>query len=328
MAQVNDATQAQLMLDSIGDAIVSVDQNGRVTYLNPTAEAMTGWPREQAAGRLVGEVLQIVHRETRAAIQDPMSIAVALDKTVSLTANCLLIGRDGREVAIEDSAAPIHDAWGRTTGAIMVFRDVGAALGTCQEMAYHAQHDELTGLPNRLLLNDRLTEAVAFARRHRTLVAVLFVDVDGFKVVNDSLGHPAADGILRTIASRMRGPLRCSDTVSRYGGDEFVIVLPRIEHARDAVVVAGALLTAVAPPHVVGGRPVAVTISVGVCTYPEHGEDAETLLAHADAAMYEAKRRGPGSYWLSTDGKDEGRALSPAIGYVRREASTRATCSP
>jgi len=296
---MDPVNQAQTMLDSIGDAVVSMDKAGNVTYLNRAAEAMTGWSLEEAAGRPCAEVLHILDRETRAVARNPMSLAVELDRTVGLTPNCLLIRRDGQEVAVEDSAAPLHDTHGRVTGAIMVFRDVGAALGMSQQMAHRAQHDVLTGLPNRLLMNDRLTDAIAFARRHGTLVAVLFLDVDGFKDVNDAMGHAAADQVLTAIAQRLRGSLRDSDTVSRYGGDEFVIVLPEIEHARDAGIVASTILRAVAAPQVVGSRDVTVTVSVGVSVYPDHGDDAETLLANADAAMYEAKRAHPGTYRLS-----------------------------
>jgi diguanylate cyclase (GGDEF)-like protein/PAS domain S-box-containing protein len=295
-----DATRAQTMLDSIGDAVVSADNAGSVTYLNRAAEAMTGWSREEAAGRPCMEVLRLVDRETRAVARNPISLAVELDRTVGLTPNCLLIRRDGQEVAVEDSAAPLHDMDGQVTGAIMVFRDVGAALGMSREMAHRAQHDVLTGLPNRLLMNDRLIEAIGFARRHGTLVAVLFLDVDGFKNVNDTLGHAAADRVLGAIAERLRGSLRSSDTVSRYGGDEFVIILPEIERAWDAAVVASTILRAVAAPHVVGSRDVTVTVSMGVSVYPDHGDDAETLLANADAAMYDAKRTRPGTYRLST----------------------------
>jgi diguanylate cyclase (GGDEF)-like protein len=162
-------------------------------------------------------------------------------------------------------------------------------------MSHLAQHDALTGLPNRLLLNDRLAEAIALAHRRGKPLAVLFLDVDRFKAINDSLGHLAADRILRSVATRLSGALRQSDTVCRYGGDEFVIVLPEIEHMDDAEFVATKLLRAVAEPHRVDAHDVTVTASVGVSLYPDHGRDAVTLIAHADAAMYDAKRAGLGA---------------------------------
>jgi len=152
----------------------------------------------------------------------------------------------------------------------------------------------LTGLPNRMLLNDRLTEAIALARRHQKPLAVCFLDVDGFKRINDALGHAAGDQLLRSIASRLSGALRASDTVCRFGGDEFVIVLSEIEHADHASAVAAKLRDAAAGPHRIDGRDVAVTVSVGAAIFPDHGRDADTLIAHADAAMYEAKHAGLG----------------------------------
>jgi len=286
--------RAEVTLNSIGDAVLSTDVGGRVTYLNLAAEVMTGWSREAAAGQPLESVFHIIDRETGEVARNPMRLAVELDKTVSLTPNCVLVRRDGRKAAIEDSAAPIHDRDGHVTGAVIVFRDVGAALETSRQMSHLAQHDVLTGLPNRLLLNDRLTEAIALARRHQRPLGVCFLDVDGFKGINDSLGHAAGDQLLRSIASRLSGALRASDTVCRFGGDEFVIVLSEIEHADHASAVAAKLRDAAAGPHRIDGRDVAVTVSVGAAIFPDHGRDADTLIAHADAAMYEAKHAGLG----------------------------------
>ena len=292
-------SRAAATLDSIGDAVLSTDLDGRVTYLNRVAEAMTGWSRADAHGLPLGEVFRIVDRETRVAARDPMRLAIQLNKTVGLTPNCLLVRRDGHEAAIEDSAAPIQDQTGRVTGAVIVFRDVGAVLETSRQMAHLAQHDTLTGLPNRLLLDDRLTEAIALAARHHRPLGVLFVDVDGFKSINDDLGHAAGDQLLRTIGARLTGALRQSDTVSRYGGDEFVVVLSELERATDASIVAAKLLRAVAEPHCVGGATTVVTASLGISLYPDHGAEADGLIARADAAMYEAKRSGPGACRLA-----------------------------
>jgi diguanylate cyclase (GGDEF)-like protein len=181
-------------------------------------------------------------------------------------------------------------------GAVMVFRDVGAALEASRQMSRLAQHDTVTGLPNRLLLNDRLTEAIALARRRRKSLAVCFLDVDRFKAINDSHGHAAADEVLRSVAARLTGALRLSDTVSRYGGDEFVIVLSEIEHARDVDLVAKKLLLVIGEPHRIDMQDVTVTASLGLALYPEHGQDGPTLMASADLAMYHAKRAGPGRY--------------------------------
>ncbi len=301
-------SQAEATLNSIGDGVLSTDIDGNVAYLNLAAEAMTGWSRESALGRPLDEVLHLVNRETRDTARNPMTLAIDLDHTVGLSANCVLVARDGREVEIEDSAAPIHDTDGRVTGAVIVFRDVGAALETSRQMSHLAQHDALTGLPNRLLLNDRLTAAIALAHRRGQPLGVLFVDIDGFKTVNDTLGHAAADRVLQAIAARLADAVRRWDVVSRYGGDEFVIVLSDIAGANDLAVVATKVLRAVAGEHRIDSRDVRVTASVGMSLYPADGHDAETLIARADAAMYEAKRAGTGRYTLSpASGSPQGR---------------------
>jgi diguanylate cyclase (GGDEF)-like protein/PAS domain S-box-containing protein len=290
---------AEVTLDSIGDAVLSTDLAGRVTYLNAAAEAMTGWSRTAAAGRPIDDVLHIVSRGTRKPARDPLSLAIELDKTVGLLANSILVRPDGQETEIEDSAAPIRGRDGTVTGAVMVFRDVGAALETSRQMSHLAQRDALTGLPNRLLLGDRLTAAIALAHRHSKPLAVLFLDLDGFKSLNDSLGHAAGDQLLRSVASRLDGSVRQSDTVSRYGGDEFVIILSEMEHPGNAAAVGRKLLEAVAQPHRVGTRDASLTGSLGISLYPDHGQDPDTLVAIADAAMYAAKRAGPGNVRLA-----------------------------
>jgi diguanylate cyclase (GGDEF)-like protein/PAS domain S-box-containing protein len=286
-------------LESIGDAVLSTDLSGRVTYLNLAAESMTGWSRAEAAGRPLADVLHIVTRGTRERARDPLSLAVALDKTVGLTADCILVRRDGSETEIEDSASPIHSRDGHVTGAVMVFRDVGAALDIARQMAHEARHDGLTGLPNRQWLAGRLTEAIAFAERRGKPLGVAFLDIDGFKSLNDTLGHAAGDQLLQAVATRLADALRRSDTVSRYGGDEFVVVLPEIEHATHAATVGNKLRDAAAGSYRVGSRDVFVTASLGLSLYPEDGHDAGTLIAKADAAMYEAKRAGSGNVRLA-----------------------------
>jgi diguanylate cyclase (GGDEF)-like protein/PAS domain S-box-containing protein len=289
---------AEATLNSIGDAVLSTDVDGNVTFLNLAAEAATGWSREVALGQPLDEVFHIINRDTREAAPNPVRLAIQLNNTVGLTPNCVLVRRDGQEVEIEDSVAPIRDRDGRVTGAVIVFRDAAIAHQLWRQMSYLAQHDSLTGLPNRVLLNDRLTEAVALAHRRHKPLAVLFLDVDGFKAVNDSFGHAAGDTILQAIAAQLRACLRQPDTVSRYGGDEFVIVLSEIEQAKDALLVAKKLVKAVSVPHRVDRRDVTISASVGIALYPEHGDDAETLIGCADTAMYHVKHGGEGNCQL------------------------------
>jgi diguanylate cyclase (GGDEF)-like protein len=229
-----------------------------------------------------------------------MDLAVRLDKPVSLTANCVLIRSDGVEVAIEDSAAPIHDRQGHVTGAVMVFRDVSATRAMSLQMSHLAAHDFLTDLPNRMLLHDRLTQAIASARRHGHHLAVLFLDLDRFKHVNDSLGHEIGDNLLQSVAARLATCVRRSDTVSRQGGDEFLILLSEIERADDAAAVARKVIAAVTAPHAVADHDLHVTTSIGISIFPDDGPDAETLIKSADTAMYCAKDGGRNGYQFFT----------------------------
>jgi diguanylate cyclase (GGDEF)-like protein len=178
-----------------------------------------------------------------------MQMAIGQDRTVHLPANCILVRRDGFEIPIEDSVSPIHDRKGQATGAVIVFRDVSAARASALQMAHSAEHDFLTGLPNRMLLNDRVGQAIALASRHSKKIAVLFLDLDGFKHINDSLGHPIGDKLLQSIAKRLVACGRASDTVSRQGGDEFVVLLSELEQSIDAATTARKMLQAVANPH-------------------------------------------------------------------------------
>ncbi len=291
-ALFEERERAQVTLKSIGDAVVSIDARGNVTYLNIVAETMTGWSRDEAAGHSVEEVLRIVDVTTREIVPNPMALAIRENKTVDLKANCVLIRRDGVETGIEESAAPIHDRQGQVTGAVMVFHDVSMARALSLKMYHLAQHDGLTDLPNRMLLDDRLAQAITLCHRNQQKLAVLFLDLDRFKHINDTLGHDFGDRVLRNAAQRLLQCVRSSDTVSRQGGDEFVIVLSEIAHSQDAEGCAAKILSALSVPVRIDEHDLYITASIGIATYPDDGNDAETLLKHADLAMYHAKANG------------------------------------
>jgi diguanylate cyclase (GGDEF)-like protein/PAS domain S-box-containing protein len=288
--------RAVVTLNSIGDAVLCTDIFGNITYLNIVAEKMTGWLRAEAIGKPLAEVFRIIDGGTRQTARDPMEMAVEQNATVGLTINCVLIRRDGYESAIEDSAAPIHDRSGRVTGAVIVFHDVSAARAMAIQMTHTAHHDVVTSLPNRLLLNDRITQSISMALRQSRPFAVLFLDLDHFKTVNDSLGHAGGDELLRSVSKRLLSCVRGSDTVSRQGGDEFAILLPEITHAEDAATCAAKILIALNAPYIIGARSVHVGASIGISLYPRDGADSETLLKSADMAMYHAKERGRGNF--------------------------------
>jgi diguanylate cyclase (GGDEF)-like protein/PAS domain S-box-containing protein len=294
--QFIEKERAQVTLDCIGDAVICTDASGNITFLNRVAEIMTGWPQKAAAGRPMAECVRIVDATTRKPILDPMAKAASQNRMGNLPLNSVLIRRDGHEVFIEDSVAPIHDREGLVTGAVIVFRDVSATRKLEKELTRSAQHDLLTGLPNRMLLNDRIRQAISLANRQRCQAAVLFLDLDGFKRINDSLGHLIGDKVLQSVAKRLLECARAPDSVSRLGGDEFVVVLQELKRPEDAVSAAERLLKAVAEVHPIDQYEISVTASIGVSVYPGDGNQAETLIAKADTAMYYAKKSGRQNY--------------------------------
>ncbi|HXP42314.1 MAG TPA: EAL domain-containing protein [Candidatus Acidoferrales bacterium] len=290
---------ATITLDSIGEGVVRTDLCGNVTYLNRFAERMSGWFREEALGRPVADVLRLVDSVSGEVLPNVVVIVTQGDKSAMTTTkciNCTLIRRDGLEFGIENRVAIIHDQDGDTIGAVISFRDVSTARAASLEMSRVAQHDVLTQLPNRTLFDDRLTQAISLAERQNKQLAVLFVDVDQFKRINDTLGHAVGDNLLRSVAGRLTACIRRTDTVSRLGGDEFLILLPQVEHAEDAAITARKILRAMASPHIIDNKSLDINVSIGGSTYPADGQDAESLLSQADVAMYEAKQHGRNSY--------------------------------
>jgi len=288
--------RAQITLNSIGDAVLCTDTAGNVSYLNLVAERLTGWPSAEAIGQPCDTVLQIVDSTTGATTPNPLKAAARADKTLGLPSASLLIRRDGVALPIEDSSAPIHDRDGAVVGAVMVFHDVSTARAMTDRLAHFAQHDSLTNLPNRLLLHDLFTHELLAAKRHATVLAVLYLDLDRFKEINDSLGHAAGDQLLKTVAARLLECVRASDTVCRLGGDEFVIVLSEVAHARDAAICAEKVLHSLRFPVVVDGHEVRISTSIGIAIFPDDGNDVGSLLQNADSAMYAAKGLGRDNY--------------------------------
>ena len=269
---------------------------GSVTYLNPIAEAMTGWTDPEARGLPLSVVFNIVNANTREIAPNPLEVAINENKIVGLAADSVLIRRDGLEVSIEDSAAPIHDRAGNVLGGVLVFHDVSEARALAFKMAHLAQHDSLTDLPNRELINDRLVQAITLAKRRGGRLALLFIDLDRFKQINDTFGHSTGDKLLKEVARQLSGCVRASDTVGRLGGDEFIVLLPEIDEPQSVAHVADKLLSAVSVSYRIEGHELPISLSVGISIYPEDGHDAETIIKNADAAMYEAKAHGRNNY--------------------------------
>ena len=288
--------RAEIALNSIGDAVICTDIYGNIDYLNIAAEKITGWTREEANGLLINQVFNIINGITRQPAINPVDWVLQCNKPRVLPADTVLIKLDGTEVTIEDSISPIHNWDSQVTGVVIVFHDVSATKAMATKMAHLAQHDYLTNLPNRVLLNDRIAQAITLANRHHTHLALLFLDLDNFKHINDSLGHATGDKLLQSVTKRLKECVRDSDTVSRQGGDEFVILLAETKSSEDAALSAQKILDALQALHIVGKSEVHVTTSIGISIYPTDGLDAETLLKSADTAMYYAKEKGRNNY--------------------------------
>jgi diguanylate cyclase (GGDEF)-like protein/PAS domain S-box-containing protein len=295
-ALFEEKERAQVTLNAIGDAVVSTNFWGRVTYLNNVAERLTGWTQAQASGRAVDDVFRLIDVTTRNPIATPTARAIIEDRTVGLAEDCMLIRCDGAELAIETSAAPIHDRQGGVIGAVMVTHDVTTARELSHKLARLALHDSLTDVPNRTLLSDRLDQAMMRAHRAGTSVAMLYIDLDRFKHINDSLGHAVGDQLLKSVAERLQTCVRSSDTVSRQGGDEFLVLLADVVQPHDAALCAEKIILALDAPLRIAGHDLRITASIGIATFPGDAADAETLLRNADFAMYQAKYTGRNNY--------------------------------
>jgi len=288
--------RARVTLESIGDGILSTDVAGNITYLNEKAEQLTGWLREDASYRPYTEVFNLIDGVTRQPIERIVEKAVQKKKNVRLRDDTLLIRRDGHEVPIEDSVAPILDRFGQVTGTVIAFRDITEVRAMADHALHLSQHDHLTGLANRLLFSDRLSQAIVYAKRYGTQLAILFLDLDNFKHVNDSLGHAIGDELLKSVARRLVAQVRQSDTVSRQGGDEFVILLLDDGDAENAAITAEKIIHSLVRSHCIEEHDLHITTSIGVSLFPSDGDDADTLIKSADTAMYHAKQKGRNNY--------------------------------
>lgn len=295
-ALYNEKMRAEIALNSISDAVICTDINGRVDYLNKAAEKITGWSKQEAYGLPSDQIFQIINGNTRKPAPNPVTSVLKTKQPFGLAADTLLIKRDGSEAAIEDSSSPIHNWNGELTGVVVVFHDVSTTRSMAMKMAHLAQHDFLTNLPNRVLLNDRIAQAIEVSKRHQTKIALLFLDLDNFKHINDSLGHPTGDKLLQLVATSLNASVRGNDTVSRQGGDEFIILLSDITNSEDAASTADKILEILTLPHVVSNSQLYITTSIGISIYPEDGLDAEMLIQNADTAMYHAKSNGRNNY--------------------------------
>ena len=285
------------LLEAAPDAMVVVNPGGDIVLLNSQAEKKFGYRRDELVGQKVKSIIPegFAERLVADALRSTEdALAQQIDNGIEITGR----RKNGSEFPIEIMLSPLEGAGGILITAAI--RDITKRKKADAQRIHSAEHDFLTGLPNRMLLHDRVGQAILLARRHGNKVAVMFLDLDGFKHINDSLGHTIGDKLLQSVAKRLLSCVRTSDTVSRQGGDEFVVLLSEVEKTEDAAIAARRMLQAVAEPHAIDKHDLHVTISVGVSVYPDDGLDAETLIKDADTAMYQAKENGPQSFQFFT----------------------------
>jgi len=291
-ALFREKQNAQITLQSIGDGVITTDAECRVEYLNPVAEELTGWTLDGAAGRPIDEIFRGFHEETCEPMENPLSVAIRRDRLYKSVRPTLLIRKDGNELYIESSAAPIRNDSGQVTGGVLVFHDVSEARELNRRLSYHASHDMLTGLVNRREFEARLERALKMARAREAQYALCYMDLDQFKIVNDSCGHVAGDALLGQLGALLKSKIRWRDTLARLGGDEFGVLLENCT-VEEAIETAESLLKAVQDFRFVWeDRSFRLGASIGVVPIAPETASVAELLTAADSACAAAKDAG------------------------------------
>jgi diguanylate cyclase (GGDEF)-like protein/PAS domain S-box-containing protein len=291
-AVLAEKERAQVTLESIGDAVISTDAEGRIEYINPVAESLTGWNLAEARGQPIGAVLRIVNELTREPIENSLSGSLGRSENGAPAEHAVLITRTGNEVAIQESAAPICDRGGRVIGAVVVFHDVTRERRLKRALSWQASHDALTGLINRREFDSRLHRALLSAQRGSGACALLYIDLDQFKVVNDTCGHQAGDRLLRDVTGLLQTRVRASDTIARLGGDEFGVLLESCTLEQATRIAEGVRQAIRDFRFVWGNSTLSVGASIGIVQIRAETENVTSIMSAADIACYAAKDAG------------------------------------
>jgi diguanylate cyclase (GGDEF)-like protein/PAS domain S-box-containing protein len=291
-ALFREKESAQITLQSIGDGVVTTDAECNVEYLNPVAEELTGWRVDDATGRAIDHIFRGFHEETCEPLENPLAVSIRRNRAIKSVRPTLLIRRDGNEIYIESTASPIRDDKGDVTGGVLVFHDVSEARELNRRLSYHASHDILTGLVNRREFENRLERALKSAKAGETSYTLCYLDLDQFKIINDSCGHSAGDALLSQLGALLKAKIRWRDTLARLGGDEFGLLLESC-NLDEAIRTADALREAIREHKFTWDeRSFSLGISIGVVPITAESEDVAGLLSAADSACQAAKEAG------------------------------------
>jgi len=291
-ALFREKESAQITLQSIGDGVVTTDSKGNVQYLNPVAEDLTGWKLDDAVGSSIDEIFRGFHEETCEPVENPVTVSMRRNRSTKSVRPTLLIRRDGNELYIESTAAPIRDANGNVLGGVLVFHDVSEARELNNKLSFHASHDSLTHLVNRAEFEKRLERALRSAKAKEASYALLHLDLDQFKIVNDACGHSAGDEMLRQVSALLKAKIRWRDTLARLGGDEFGVLLESCT-VDEAMRTAETLREAVNEFRFIwDDRTFRLGVSIGVVPILPGSDDVASLISAADSACAAAKEGG------------------------------------
>jgi len=291
-ALFREKESAQITLQSIGDGVITTDANCNVEYVNPVAEGLTGWKVDDASGRVIDEIFRGFHEETCEPLENPLAVSIRRDRAIKSVRPTLLIRRDGNELYIESTASPIRDGKGNVTGGVLVFHDVSESRELHRRLSYHASHDILTGLVNRREFENRLERALKSAKARETSYALCYLDLDQFKIVNDTCGHSAGDALLGQLGALLKSKIRWRDTLARLGGDEFGVLLESCS-LDEAMQSAESLRLAISEYKFMWDeRSFRLGVSIGVVPISAETEDVAALLSAADSACAAAKEAG------------------------------------
>ncbi|MEG4488789.1 diguanylate cyclase domain-containing protein [Microcoleus sp. D2_18a_B4] len=283
---------AQVTLQSIGDAVITTNAQGNVRFFNPIAEQLTGWKAHEAKGLPLSTVFEIVNEVTRKPVENPIGKTLLEKRIVGLANHTILIARDGTEYAIENSAAPIRDCQGQIIGAVIVFHDVTESRNLARQLSWEASHDPLTGLINRRGFEQRLIEAIASVQDSNQEHALCYLDLDKFKVVNDTAGHIAGDELLRQITRLLQKGVRANDTLARLGGDEFGLLLTKCPLSKAALIAENLKDLVHQFRFIWDSKTFIIGVSIGVVAINQDSPDLMEVMGAADVACYAAKSKG------------------------------------